>query len=63
MSSELEIRVNQKDMLFDLLELKRDMEKSGISNLEALNRLIIKKSAVMEEEDVAHVEKKVSQLK
>jgi len=61
MATNTEIKIVQKTALFDLLKLKRDSEKSGIK-FEALDELIIKTEAVMEEEDVAYVEKKIAQL-
>jgi len=61
MATDTEIKIVQKTALFDLLKLKRDSEKSGIK-FETLDELIIKTEAVMEEEDVAYVEKKIAQL-
>ena len=62
MATNTEIRIMQKSTLFDLLKLKRDNEKLGIS-VEGLSELIIKAEATMEEEDVAWVEKKITQLR
>ena len=61
MPSNIEMRSAQRTSLFDLLKLKRDMAKEGIS-FPGLEALIIKAEAAMEEEDVALVEKKIAQL-
>ena len=58
MPTNMEMRVLQKDSLFELLELKRNIGAS-----DALDNLILKTKAKMEAEDVAYVEKMVSQLK
>jgi predicted O-linked N-acetylglucosamine transferase (SPINDLY family) len=62
MASGTEIRTAQKDKLFDLLILKKDMknENPGIC-LKALNRMITKTKAAMEAEDVAYVEKMIAE--
>ena len=54
MPGNMEMRSAQKNSLFDLLKLKRDMAKEGIS-FPGLEALIIKTEAAMEEEDVALV--------
>ena len=61
MPTNLEMRVMQKNTLFNLLKLKRDNEKQEI-NLTGLRELIIATEAIMEEEDVAWVEKKIAEL-
>jgi len=58
MASGIEIRTTQKAFLFDLLKAKAD---SGNAE-KALNSLITKMEAIMEEEDVAYVEKKIAEL-
>jgi len=62
MSNELEIRTVKKDELYDLLTLKEDLKAGGNPNLKALDKLINKKEAVMDAEDVAYVEKKIAEL-
>jgi len=57
MASGIEIRTTQKAFLFDLLKAKQDADAE-----KALNSLITKMEAIMEEEDVAYVEKKVNSL-
>jgi len=59
MASSIELRASQKSELFDLLKLKKDNESA---NLKGLNELILKMKAVMEAEDVAYVEKIISEL-
>jgi hypothetical protein len=53
----MEIRVFQKNSLFELLKLKKE-----IGETKELNALIIKAEASMEAEDVAWVEKKIAEL-
>ncbi|MCL1823019.1 MAG: hypothetical protein FWG44_02335 [Oscillospiraceae bacterium] len=63
MSSSIEIRTTQKAALFDLLMLKKEMEKEkNEANLKALEIIIVKTKTVMEAEDVAYVEKMIAQL-
>ncbi|MDR2558270.1 MAG: hypothetical protein LBC86_01810 [Oscillospiraceae bacterium] len=64
MASGTEIRTAQKEKLFDLLKLKKVLEKNNASiNLDALSELIIRTKASMEAEDVAYVEKMIAELK
>jgi len=58
MASSIEIRTTQKAFLFDLLKAKIDSNDAE----KALNSLITKMEAIMEEEDVAYVEKKIAEL-
>ena len=58
MPSSVEIRIEQKRKLFQLMQLKK-----SISDSNELDNLIISIEAEMEEEDVAWVEKKIAQLK
>jgi len=63
MATGIEIRTTQKNALFDLLMVKSEVENDkGSASYKALEKLIIKMEAVMEEEDVAYVEKKIAQL-
>ena len=57
----LELRVSQKAVLHDLLELERRNIKAGVKVL-GLNRLINKSITVMEQEDVALVKQMIEQL-
>jgi hypothetical protein len=61
MEADIGLRVIQKTALYDLLKLRRDNEKTN-NNLMGLNELINKTTAVMEQEDVALVEKKIAEL-
>jgi|GEM_PF-404040 len=61
MASEPELRTSQKTTLFDLLDLKAENDKAGIKVI-GPGKLIAKMEAVMEEEDVAYVEKKIAEL-
>ena len=63
MATSIEIRTTQKSALHDLLTLKMRMqnEKDG-AGYKWLIELINKMETVMEEEDVAYVEKKVAEL-
>ncbi|MDR2559909.1 MAG: hypothetical protein LBC86_10290 [Oscillospiraceae bacterium] len=61
MPSVPELRKATKDELYDLLKLKIDNEKANITVI-GLNQLINKKQAGMEAEDVAYVEKIISEL-
>ncbi|MCL2633541.1 MAG: hypothetical protein FWD34_03395 [Oscillospiraceae bacterium] len=58
MPSTTEIRVWQKTSLFKLLKLEKELGKS-----DALGNLILAEKAGMEAEDVAYVEKMITQLK
>jgi hypothetical protein len=58
-----ELRTLQKDEFFDLLKLRWDMEKAGSTDFLYLDRLIIKKKAIMFAEDVAYVEKVIAAMK
>ena len=58
MASTTELRVFQKDKLFDLLIIEK--ENAGIV-VKGLARHILKAKSVMEQEDIAHVEKLVAQ--
>jgi len=58
MASELEIRKEQRQWLFALLEIKKAAKETN----EILDRLIAKHKSGMLEEDVALVEKMISQL-
>ena len=60
MATNLEIRTLQKAMLFDLMLLKRDDVLDGILS-KRLEILIHKTIATMEQEDVAWVQKQVSE--
>jgi hypothetical protein len=64
MASGIEIRTTQKNALFELLMLKREMlNEDSNANIKYLDRLIIKSKAVMEAEDVAYVEKMIAEIK
>ena len=56
-----ELRVIQKNSLFDLLKLAKD--NSQVQGIIGLEELIIKAQAAMEAEDVAYVEKMIAKLK
>ncbi|MDR2183021.1 MAG: hypothetical protein LBE55_02495 [Clostridiales bacterium] len=59
MASHLEIRERQRDKLYTLLKIKLDNKDMPIKGLkEEINAT----EAVMDEEDVAWVEKKIAQL-
>ncbi|MCL2421961.1 MAG: hypothetical protein FWD03_08900 [Defluviitaleaceae bacterium] len=60
MATNAELKMVQKDKLYDLLKLKYD---NADSNINGLDDLINKTEAIMEEEDVAWVEKKIAQRK
>ena len=59
MATNLEIRVGQRDKLYVLLKLKAD--NSGVK-INGLEEAINASEAVMDQEDVAWVEKKISQI-
>jgi len=59
MPTNTEFRKQQKELLFDLLMLRRSSKEDN----PRLNEWIAKQEAGMEEEDVAWVEKKIAQLK
>jgi len=59
MPSNTEVRKTQKELLFDLLMLRRDAKLT----IPRLTEMIARQEAAMEEEDVAWVEKKIAQLK
>jgi len=61
MATNAELKIMQKNTLFDLLKLKRDNEKKG-HKVAGLNDLIVKTRASMEQEDVAWVEKTIEEL-
>jgi len=61
MATNTEVRTAQKSELYDLLMLKKEIEKDS-AGYKALIRLINKKEAAMEAEDVAYVEKKIAEL-
>jgi len=58
MPSIVEIRVWQKNSLFKLLKLEKELGKS-----DALSNLILEEKAGMEAEDVAYVEKMIADFK
>jgi hypothetical protein len=62
MANVMEIRVWQKDKLYELLETKLEMERENIET-RLIDRLINKNKASMEAEDVAYVEKMIAELK
>ena len=63
MASGVEIRTTQKNALFDLLVLKKEMEnEKDTVGYKGLHKLIIRMEAAMEPEDVAYVEKKIAEL-
>jgi hypothetical protein len=59
MPSANELRVEQKRRLFQLKKLKRATLEQLVN---ALDDLIVEVEAEMEEEDIAHVEKKIATL-
>lgn len=64
MATNAELKIVQKTALYDLLTLKTDMEEADkAGSLVLLNKLINKTKAVMDSEDVAYVEKMLSELK
>jgi len=63
MPSAPELKKITKDELYDLLSLKAEFIALGYTNLKALDKLINKKQAGMDAEDVAYVEKKIAELK
>jgi hypothetical protein len=62
MPSSIELRAAQKTELFDLLELKLLNEAEGKS-ISGIEKLVARKTAAMEAEDVAYVEKIIAGLK
>ncbi|MDR2532285.1 MAG: hypothetical protein LBC82_05520 [Oscillospiraceae bacterium] len=60
MASSIEIQVEQKKRLFQLLKLEKD--NAGYE-VKGLSEAIIATKAEMQQEDVAYVEKMVAQLK
>lgn len=54
----MELRVQYKDLYFDLLEIKQEVAEQGIT-VKALDRKISKTRAVMLDEDAAVVERAV----
>ena len=58
-ASNFEIQANQKDTLFELLELEKLNPDIKITGLE---RKITRAKAVMSQEDIAHVEKLINSL-
>jgi len=62
MATGIEIRTTQKAVLFDLLTLKKQMEDEKDSvGYKGLLQLIKKTKAMMEQEDVAYVEKMINE--
>jgi hypothetical protein len=61
MGTSLELRTSQKDKLFDLLVIAMENEKAGIEVI-GLKSVITKSKALMEQEDIAFVEKMVKEL-
>ena len=59
MATNLEIRIMQRNKLYDLLILK---ERNKGNKVNYLDELINATEAMMDEEDVAWVEKKIAQL-
>ena len=59
MANITEIRVTQKEWLFDLLKLRLRNEGKKIDEL---NEMIVRAKAKMEQEDVAWVEKMIKEL-
>jgi len=59
MSTDKELRSNQKSLLFNLLKLERDNPNIAIVGLK---ELIIQTQAIMDAEDVSYVEKLISTL-
>jgi len=59
MASEKEVRTQQRSMLYDLLKLQQDMEQG--KGAEGLAELVRRAVAIMDEEDVAYVEKRLKQ--
>jgi len=59
MASNSEMRVAQKDKLYDLLKIKADNKDIEIKGLK---EAIVKAKSVMEAEDVAYVEKMIAEL-
>jgi len=59
MPSNRELQVEQRRRLFMLLKLQK---LNGVGKIIGLNDMIIATEAEMEEEDVAYVEKKISEL-
>jgi hypothetical protein len=61
MASELELRVQQKRMLFKMLKLEKMNIKAGVTVL-GLREDIIAQETEMSEEDVAYVQKQIAKL-
>ena len=59
MASSTEIQINQREKLFDFLELEKMNE--GIT-IVGLKQKIIKLKATMAQEDISHVEKMIEKL-
>ena len=59
MATNLEIRMMQRNQLFDLLILREHNKDITVNRLD---ELIMATEAMMDEEDVAWVEKKIAQL-
>jgi len=62
MATGMEIKTVQKTVLFDVLKLIYDSENSRVSLEKGIKELVVKMEAAMEQEDVAYVEKKISEL-
>jgi len=60
MASNSEMRIAQKEKLYDLLKLRADNENIKINGLK---EVIVRAKAAMEAEDVAYVEKMLEELK
>ena len=61
MANVMELRVWQKDKLYELLETRHEMKRENIDT-RLIDRLINKSKASMEAEDVAYVEKMIAEL-
>jgi len=62
MATNTEIRTMQKTTLFDYLRIEKSLAGTGSSITKELKETIIRQKASMEQEDVAWVEKMISQL-
>ncbi|MCL2696668.1 MAG: hypothetical protein FWE74_01150 [Oscillospiraceae bacterium] len=62
MAGSIELRSALKIELFDLLKLKALNDKEG-NSISGIEELIARKTAAMEAEDVAYVEKIIADLK
>ena len=60
MPTDKELRAQQRERLYDFLRLLKELQKGNGES--ALTEMIRRLSSIMDEEDVAYVEKKISEV-